>query len=208
MIIVVSHEDQRYFQPQMKEMFQDRKRLFVDLMKWEVPVVDEIYEKDDFDTPDAIYLIALDPHSFAHLGSLRLIPTTRPHLLGRVFPHLCDGAPPVGEAIWEVTRLCTARGLKTGQRRDVRHQLMTAMVEFGLLYGVSSYLCVVYAGLLSQLLAMGWEVTPLGLPQPVAGGEWAGAHRLSVRPATLELFRQQWDLRSPVLTFNPRSRAA
>ena len=45
-------------------MFEARKRVFVDLLKWDVPVLDDAYEIDQFDTPDASYLV---PVSYTHL---------------------------------------------------------------------------------------------------------------------------------------------
>src|SRR3546814_5685824 len=44
----------------MTSMFADRKRLFVDLMRWSVPVVDDHYEIDQFDNAEAVYLIAIE----------------------------------------------------------------------------------------------------------------------------------------------------
>jgi len=66
-------------------MFRDRKRVFVDLLKWDVPVVDGEYEIDQFDTDRAVYLIAVDDAG-DHLGSIRLLPTDGDHILGSIFP--------------------------------------------------------------------------------------------------------------------------
>lgn len=52
-------------------MFADRKRLFVDLFGWDVPVVDEQYEIDQFDDADTIYLVASDDDG-EHAASIRL----------------------------------------------------------------------------------------------------------------------------------------
>jgi len=89
----------------LEGMFEDRKRLFVDLLGWQVPVVHGRYEIDSFDRPGAIYLLALD-HAGAHQGSLRLLPSARPHILDTVFPQLCAHGIPRGANIYEITRLC------------------------------------------------------------------------------------------------------
>src|SRR3546814_16318482 len=47
----------------MTSMFADRKRLFVDLMRWSVPVVDDHFEIYKFDNAEAVYLIAIDRKS-------------------------------------------------------------------------------------------------------------------------------------------------
>ena len=44
-------------QPLLNSMFADRKRLFVDLFGWDVPVVEGRYELDQFDTHGAVYII-------------------------------------------------------------------------------------------------------------------------------------------------------
>ena len=41
----------------LRPMFEDRKRLFVDLLGWHVPVFAETYEIDQFDTPDSVYVV-------------------------------------------------------------------------------------------------------------------------------------------------------
>ena len=90
----------------MRGMFAARKSVFVDLLKWDLPVLDGRYELDQFDDKFARYLIITDRDQ-QHLGSARLLPTVRPHLLDTVFPALCDQEPPRGEKIWEITSLRT-----------------------------------------------------------------------------------------------------
>lgn len=57
----------------LRAMFAARKQVFVDLLKWDVPVLDERYEVDQFDTPEARYLILLDNEG-RHHASARLLP--------------------------------------------------------------------------------------------------------------------------------------
>ena len=65
----------------LRSMFAARKSVFVDLLKWDVPVLADRYENDQYDDAHATYLILADPDG-THLGSARLLPTTRPHILG------------------------------------------------------------------------------------------------------------------------------
>jgi acyl-homoserine lactone synthase len=97
----------------MRAMFAARKRVFADLLKWNVPVVDGRFEVDQFDTEHAQYLVLVD-RSGGHLGSARLLPTMRPHILDSLYPGLCDGAPPRADDIFEVTS-----GILTSRRRSV-----------------------------------------------------------------------------------------
>src|SRR3546814_12957996 len=87
----------------MTSMFADRKRLFVDLMRWSVPVVDDHYEIDQFDNAEAVYLIAIEGGE--HIGSMRLLSTERPHILDTLFPDLCADGPTIGRASWR-ERVC------------------------------------------------------------------------------------------------------
>ena len=43
--------------PALREMFEARKRVFVDLLKWDVPVLEGRFEIDQFDDEHAAYLI-------------------------------------------------------------------------------------------------------------------------------------------------------
>ena len=86
----------------LRAMFAARKHVFVDLLKWDVPVLAGQYEVDQFDGPDATYLVLSGPDG-AHLGSARLLLTERPHILDTLFPGLCETAIPRGPAIREIT---------------------------------------------------------------------------------------------------------
>lgn len=179
-------------------MHADRKRVFVDMLKWDVPVVDGLYEMDEYDTEEAIYLIVQDGVNGAHLGSVRIVPTSGAHLLGDKFAFLCAGAVPSGPDIWEITRLCTAPGLPRETASRVRQQLALSLVEFALIGGITRYTMMTHMALLSGVLATGWDCEPLGLPAEI-GGEMVGALLVTINPATLAKLRHQWNFRQPVL---------
>jgi acyl-homoserine lactone synthase len=196
------------FERQLDSMFRDRKRVFVDRLKWDIPVVDGVYEKDEFDTDDAVYLIAWDRATGAHVGSMRLKSTAGPHLLRDVFPSLCEGEIPVGEDVWEVTRLCTTPDLKNVDPRNVRRHLSVAMVEFALLYGISRLTLLTHVDYLSRLLAVGWECRPLGMPQEF-DGQTLGAMEIGITPTTLKTLRALFGgTRLPVLEVEGIAEAA
>ena len=203
---VVTAYNRTLYRAPLDAMHRDRKKIFVDALKWDVPVVDGQFEIDQFDTDAAIYLLELDSQRQRHLGSVRLLPSTGPHLLGDIFPSLCDKGVPVGEDIWEITRLCTAPS-KDVDARLIRRRLATALCEFGLLYGINKYTCVAHIQWLSSLLAVGWECEMLGGPREV-GGEVIGAMSISISPATLQLFRQKLGTRVPVLQLDAFAEAA
>lgn len=150
-------------------MFEARKQVFVDLLKWELPVLDGRFEVDQFDDSHARYLIVAD-ESGTHLGSTRLLPTTRPHILGSLFADLCSDRVPIGPDTVEITRFCLGRNQTAAQRRQTRNLLVTALVSDALDRGVRTYTGVAEMSWLQQILAFGWRCRPLGLPRRSCSG--------------------------------------
>jgi len=148
----------------LRAMFAARKSVFVDLLKWDVPVLDGRYEVDQFDDLNATYLILADRDG-RHLGSARLLPTMRPHILDSLYPDLCEDTPPRAPDIFEITRFCLDRRLRAAERRDVRDTLVTALVEHALSLKITAYSAIAEMGWFQQILAFGWHCRPLGLPQ-------------------------------------------
>ena len=159
-------------------MFAARKEVFVDLLGWDVPVLDGRFELDHLDDEHARYLILADS-SHAHLGSARLLPTTRPHILDGLFPELCAGPVPQGPTTYEITRFCLARSLTAQRRREVRDRLITALVEFALANGIRTYTGVAELPWLRQILEFGWDATQLGAPL-LCDGKLLGAVRIDI----------------------------
>lgn len=147
----------------LRAMFEDRKSVFVDLLKWDVPVLDSRFEIDQFDTEAATYLIIADRDG-DHLGSARLLPTDRPHILGSLFPDLCESPPPAGPGVMEITRFCLSRRHRAAARRQARNELVSALAWYALDAGIGTYTGVAEMGWLQQILAFGWHCRPLGMP--------------------------------------------
>lgn len=156
----------------MRAMFAARKSVFVDLLKWDVPVIAGRYEVDQFDNEHASYLV-LATYDGAHLGSARLLPTTRPHILDSLYPDLCENAVPTGETTFEITRFCLDRGLRAVERRAVRNALISALADHALANGVTHYTAIAEQGWFQQVLAFGWKCRPLGVPQNIDGATLA-----------------------------------
>lgn len=205
MVAVVTFENRSAYINELNEMHRHRKQIFVDFLKWDVPVVDGQYEIDQFDTEDAVYLLVLDPDTNAHLGSVRLLPSERPHLLGEVFPFLCEEGVPTGDDIWEITRLCTAPGAPLP--KVILGQIAAALMEFGLRFGVCQYTCVAHLTWLNQMLAVGWTCEPLGLPK-MYNDEQIGAMIIHANVEGLELFRERLGVYAQPLELSPLRRAA
>lgn len=169
----------------LRAMFAARKSVFVDLLKWDVPVLDGRYEVDQFDDVYATYLVLAEPDG-RHLGSARLLPTTRPHILDSFYADLCEDAPPRDADIFEITRFCLDRRLTAHERRQVRDTLVSALVDHALATGISAYSAIAEMGWFQQILAFGWRCMPLGLPRIIDGAMLA-ALRIEITPETPSL---------------------
>ena len=181
----------------LSAMHAARKRVFVDLLNWNVPH-DAEHERDEFDDEEAVYLIVCDPLTAAHLGSVRLLRTDRRHILGDLFPELCEASPPRGPDIREITRFCLSPGIGRRARLAVRAQLVRAFVEYALLSGIRAYSGVAHMAWLSQILAAGWDVRPLGLPLTF-GEQLIGALEISITSQTLFQLAPDWRCESAPL---------
>jgi acyl-homoserine lactone synthase len=173
--------------PPLRGMFEARKRVFVDLLKWDVPVLDGRYEVDQFDDDAATYLIVA-ARDGGHGGSARLLRTTRPHILDSLFPELCAASPPRGHSVLEITRFCLERGSSAGERLETRNMLVSGLVRYALENGIDAYTGVAEIGWLQQILSFGWRCRPLGLPR-MRDGKMLGALTIDISaetPALLE----------------------
>jgi len=169
----------------MRAMFEARKRVFVDLLGWDLPVLAGKYELDQFDDAHARYLILADAEQ-NHLASARLLPTTRPHILGDLFAQLCDAPPPAGPNTWEITRFCLDRRLRAAERRHWRDALVVALAQYALVHGIMTYTGVAEQAWLAQILQFGWQAERLGPPRTIEGMT-LGALRIDITPDTPRL---------------------
>src|SRR3954471_24513108 len=170
MIDLVLPEARFRFAGALMEMHRDRKAVFVDQLGWSLPAMGSWLEVDPFDNDYAVYLLAREAQR--HQGSVRLLPTTRPHMLDTLFSDLCPGGVPTGEDVWEISRLVTnPRDCIGGAGIRVHRLLALALVEFARLNNISRYNLVAEARRVPTLLAMGWTVHPLGLPTSCDGEE-------------------------------------
>lgn len=178
MIQLAEHVPQPLADQVLRSMFEARKRVFVDLLKWDVPVLAGRFELDQFDDEHAAYLIVRG-EAGEHLASARLLQTVRPHLLDTLFADLCAAAPPRGPHVREITRFCLDRRLPSRRRLAVRNRLVSALADYALARGIATYTGIAEIAWLQQILAFGWRCRPLGLPR-MRDGKMLGALRIDI----------------------------
>lgn len=208
MIDLVLPETRFGFAAALMEMHHDRKQVFVDRFGWRLPAKGSWLEVDQFDDDYAIYLLARSPEG-RHQGSVRLLPSSRPHMLSTLFSHLCPAGVPSGDDCWEISRLVTNPADATGNTVLKVHRLLAlALVEFALDNGIARYTLVAESHRVPALLSVGWRVTPLGLPTTVEG-ELVQALQIELEPETLRDMRRRLRIEQPVLrVLGARRRAA
>ncbi|MEP2628239.1 MAG: acyl-homoserine-lactone synthase [Hyphomicrobiales bacterium] len=87
------------------QMHQLRARQFSERRGWRVDVRNG-YEFDRFDDMDPLYIVVSDGEDQL-LASLRLLPTTGPHMLSDVFPEVMGKNAVIRHPlIWESSRFC------------------------------------------------------------------------------------------------------
>lgn len=114
-----------------------RYKVFVEKLGWELdtPVG---YERDQFDNPETIYVVARNSKKEI-IGCSRLLPTSEPYLLSEVFPELLGGNPPPhSPEIWEISRF-SALDLNASSLEKHKGSLSSA-VAAGLLEESVNYL--------------------------------------------------------------------
>lgn len=171
----------------LRAMYRARKEVFVDLLKWDLPVLAGEFEIDQFDDIDAEYLILLG-RGMEHRASARLLRTDRPHLLGDLYAHLCAGPVPAGPTIREITRFCLDRDQRAGERRAARNQLVTALADYALATGVTAYSGVAEVEWFEQIRRFGWICEALGQPMR-HGGRFLTALHILIDADTPERLR-------------------
>lgn len=200
MIHIVTQENRPCYGPAILEMHRHRKEVFIDEMGWELFSHDGC-EIDGYDTPHAIYLITCMRSFPPVLASARLVPTTKPHLLGDAFAHLCEEGPPRSDRIWEASRFCPAPETPKGEsRRALLGEVIAGILETGLLFGVEEVVFVASAALSPVALHVGWDARMLGEMQR-HGKERVCAMAASITPDGLAKVRSRLNLPSPVTRF-------
>lgn len=172
----------------LEESFRQRKALFVDRLKWDLAVQDD-REIDEFDRLDSRYILVIDDNEDRLVGSGRLVNAAGPHLLSEHFSHLCEHGVPKGPDVWELSRLCIDPKLRDRQLREhVVDLLGLGLTEAALLQGARKLTFVIGTFLLPRVLDVGWDIRPLGLPQP-CGRESIAAFEVDLNPDSLRLLQ-------------------
>lgn len=206
MIHIVTSENRAEFRRELCEMHRQRKRVFVDELKWPL-ACEEGLEIDEFDTAEAVYLLYFTDGGELR-ASARMLPTDRPHLLGSIFPDLCLEGVPAGERIWESTRFCPAPHVRDAEeKRWLLGVMIAGMIESALIFAVDHITFVAGGALKPAALGAGWNARPLG-PTRRTRGDRLTACIADATPEGLRRVREKYRLPHPLIRYAPLRQAA
>lgn len=202
MIHIVTPANAHQYVDAMEQVWRLRHQIFVDEKGWTDLARPDGREIDQFDTPHAVHVLAMEGDTV--IGYSRLLPTTRPHLLSEVLPQLCEGERPAGPHLWEWTRQGVARSHRAKGRvvNPVSLALLTGIVEWGLAHGVSGLLLQMPTLYMIHVIQLHFRPQPLGLPVRIAGEEIMAA-TASFDARTLARLRTVRGDSRPVLISQP-----
>lgn len=105
MISILTGDELNQTRALANSMFVDRARQFHDRLGWKVTIDGDGQEKDQYDLPHTLYVIAVDDYGL-HAGSMRFLPTTSNSMISDHFRYLVENIDFVSPFIWECSRFC------------------------------------------------------------------------------------------------------
>ena len=180
MIHIITALNRHLYEARLEELFRLRHEIFVGERGWKALEKPDGREIDDYDNTDSVYFVAIDDDRI--VGGHRLYPTTKPTMLGDVFPHLAAvRGVPEDEATWEWSRYFVVKGKRDGK---LNLALLAAVQELCLEEGIAEISAVMETWWLPRFQQTGFTVRPLGLPALV-NNEWTMAGIIEISAETL-----------------------
>jgi N-acyl-L-homoserine lactone synthetase len=187
---IVTPANRGRYAAELREMHRLRHEIFAEELGWTACKAADGLDRDEFDDEHAVYLIAAE---FGQVyGSVRLLPTWRRCMVLESFSEwLTPGAFEPAPDAWEWTRWAPGTVHHPRALIKARSALIVGALEFAASRGVRTYLTFCETKFVTQLIELGWEPEPLGLPRPFDQGT-AIAVKWAVRPAQLAAARQMF----------------
>jgi acyl-homoserine lactone synthase len=197
MIHLVTSANRNLYAKEIEEHFRIRHEIYVGERGWKALARADGLERDQFDSDDATYILAIDDGRV--VGGSRLVPTMVPHLLSEVFPHLAARGVPRDPSIFEWTRIFVVKERREGRNAGrTAGMVICGLLEFCLEEGIQALTAVLEAWWLPRFHDMGWTLRPLGLPELI-DGSWTLAVEMPIDDGVLDATRAFHDIDAPVL---------
>ena len=167
--LITGSADPRH-QDLLEEHYRLRHDIFVGERGWAGLARSDGREVDAYDTPQTIYVFALDDGHV--VGGYRFLPTSAPHLLQDRFSHLVDGPVPRGREIHEWSRFFIRKDHRGGR---LFRQLIGSVPGACKLLGIASLTSVIEPDWQSRFDAVNFHYRLLGPFIETAGMHLAAA---------------------------------
>jgi acyl-homoserine lactone synthase len=196
-IHIINNRNRDDYADALDAHYRIRHDIYVGERKWMKLRKPDGRERDQFDTRDAIYLLAMEGEKV--VGGSRLIPSLKPHLLSEVFAHMALKGVPRDNAIYEWTRVHVIKERREGRNRGgTIGGIFCGILEYCLAHEVTALTALVEMWWLPHFHEMGWTVRPLGVPELIEG-EWSVAIMLDVSRTALESTRALFGISGSVI---------
>jgi acyl-homoserine lactone synthase len=167
-IHVVRHANAQLYSAELDDYFRARHTVYVKERGWKDLDRPGGRDIDQFDTADAIHLLAIDQSRV--VGGHRFNPTTGPTLLNSVFPQLAARPLVADPEVYETTRIFVVKEQRGEQAQPrIESLLFAATLEFAVSQGLREIRFLMETWWLPRLQDIGWSVRPLGIPTDVHG---------------------------------------
>lgn len=177
MIHIVRERNRRLYARQIWEMFNERRKAFVERNGWQDLMVFEGAEVDEYDDEQAIYLMALNDDERLE-GAIRVRPTTQSCMLVDKYPQLIAPDQPElkGPDVWEGTRVFITDAFRQRRAPGVRGSfgLATAAMEVAVDAGATRVVGIADVRMLDHMMDMGPNFWITGLPAEYPHGVMVG----------------------------------
>ena len=137
MLVQIAGHERDKNEENFAKMLNHRKIVLHDIKKWDVNIVDQMYEIDEYDRDDTVYLMSLDRNGEL-VGSMRLISTAMPHMTSGPFKKMFPDVQFSSPNIWEATRFVVMgdRNVQPNGVSTAACELLLGTIQFGLDNGV------------------------------------------------------------------------
>lgn len=211
MVIILNQNDFFSYPDLLEEMNRSMTTPFPERHKW-CPASGSMPEKDEFDSGAALYLMSVSDDHKTLYCSCRLLPTSGPHMMSKVFgAHFGPDAILRTPLIWEITRFCRSRAVHRAATPGGLYfpvvELLAGICELGMRCGMS-HATMVFAPLAGRIFRRaGLGISILGVSdslgkEPLLAGLWELDRR------TVAALRKSGGFRDSVLSAVPLQRPA
>ena len=172
MFLLITNENRAEYVDVLDQMHKLRHEVFVEDLKWEHLTSRDGREYDQYDVPEARYIVMLENDQV--VASVRLNKFDAPTLLTDVFSKIVEFETlPHGAERVDLTRFVVSPHIGDPTRMErCGAEIICAILEYGVAEGLRDYTAVISPHFLATVLQWGVEAYAMGFPV----GEGRAAH--------------------------------